>query len=138
DKQGPTQCVTGTGGAPGPSAAGRSGTGGGGGGTGAGGTGAAAAGGTGTAGSGAAGSAAAGGQQLVCDPSDPTCAAGIANTLGAPQINPIPTASDVSLGDGMQVALMVLAALLLLALGVGPPLIAQAMNRRRAQRGGAQ
>ena len=135
DKQGPTQCVTGTGGAPGQGAPARPGTTGG---SGNGGT-AVVAGGTGAAGGGA-GAAAAGGQQVACDPSDPTCAAGSgsANLVGNSQINPIPLASDVSLGDGMQVALMVLAVVLLLALGVGPPLIAQAMKRRRGRPGGAQ
>jgi hypothetical protein len=41
-----------------------------------------------------------------------------------------------SLGDGVQVALMTLGALLLVGLAAGPPLIAQASKRRR-RRGGS-
>jgi hypothetical protein len=38
----------------------------------------------------------------------------------------------------MKVVLMVLAAALLVALGLGPPLISQALTRRRGRRDGAR
>jgi hypothetical protein len=50
-------------------------------------------------------------------------------------VNGSPIASSSSLGDGLQVTLMALAAALLLGLSVAPPLIAQASSRRRQARG---
>jgi hypothetical protein len=51
-------------------------------------------------------------------------------------VNGSPIASSSSLGDGLQVTLMALAAaLLLFCLSVAPPLIAQASSRRRQARG---
>ena len=130
DKRGPTQCVTGTGGAANQSTAVKPGAQGSGTGTG-GGTG------TGTA----AGGAGASAQQLaVCDPDTGACPANGAvldNTNGQ-QASGIPQASAGSLGDGLQVTLMIVAAALLLGIGLAPPLISQAFARRRARRGAAQ
>ncbi|HEY3608193.1 MAG TPA: hypothetical protein VGL06_11865, partial [Pseudonocardiaceae bacterium] len=133
DKQGPTQCVTGTGGAANqntavnPSAAGH---------------GAAGSGTAGGAGStAAAGSAATSAQQqAACDPDTGTCPAngGALDNTSGQQVNGVPLASAASLGDGLQVTLMIVAALLLLGLGLAPPLISQAFARRRARRGGAR
>jgi hypothetical protein len=134
DHKGPTQCVTGTGGAQNqstpvsPSA--RGGNGGG----------AAADGGSGGgAGAGATGSTAAAAagaqQQAACDPDTgcPANSGALANTNGQ-QVNGIPLASAASLGDGLQVTLMIVAAVLLLGLGLAPPLISQAFARRRERR----
>ncbi len=130
DKQGPTQCVTGTGGAANqntavsPAAQGR---------------GAAGAGTAGGAGStAAAGSATASAQQqAACDPDTGTCPAngGALDNTSGQQVNGVPLASAAGLGDGLQVTLMVVAAALLLGLGLAPPLISQAFARRRARRG---
>jgi len=46
----------------------------------------------------------------------------------------VPVSSAGSLGDGTQVVLMVLAAAMLVGLGVIPPLLAQASDRRRKRR----
>jgi phosphate ABC transporter phosphate-binding protein len=51
------------------------------------------------------------------------------------QVNAVPVSSPVSLGDGVRVALMALAAAMLLGLGLAPPIIAQASRRRRQRRG---
>lgn len=134
DKQGRTQCVTGTGGAANQNTAGKPGTQGSGTGTGT-------SGGAGSAGAAAAGSAAASAQQqAACDPDTGACSANGAaldNTNGQ-QIGGVPLASANSLGDGLQVTLMIVAALLLLGLGLAPPLISQAFARRRARQGRTQ
>jgi phosphate ABC transporter phosphate-binding protein len=137
DKQGPTQCTTGTGGAAKTStpvkasAQGNqasSGT-------------SAAAGSHGSTSASASTSAAAGssGASQGCDPDSQTCGSGTnaAATAGGPQtVNGVPTAAAVSLGNSLQVALMVLAGGLLVCLALIPPLIAQAGRRRRQRRFG--
>jgi hypothetical protein len=50
-------------------------------------------------------------------------------------VDALPVASPSSLGDGVQVALMVLAAVLLVGLGLAPALIGQSGARRRQRRG---
>ena len=79
-----------------------------------------------------------------CDPAVSNCSAG--STTGGQdpsgsqgpggQVAASPVSSSSSLGDGVQVALMTLGAILLVGLAVGPPLIAQASKRRR-RRGGS-
>ena len=133
DKQGPTQCTAGTGGDTtstpvNPGAAGSSGSGTGGS-TGSGhGASASTSAGTGN-GTGSLANAAAGG----CNPDSGNCgsAAQAGQAGAATTVNGIPVASPASLGDALQVALMVLAAALLLGLILAPPLIAQASRRRR-------
>jgi len=76
-----------------------------------------------------------------CDPAVSNCSAGsTTNPSGSQGPGVLPNASPVSmsssLGDGVQVALMTLGAILLVGLAVGPPLIAQASKRRR-RRGGS-
>jgi phosphate ABC transporter phosphate-binding protein len=128
DKQGPTQCSTGTGGATtstpvNASAAGS------GGGTAASHSTAASAGAKSTA------------SPQACDPDSGTCTGtgtgtGSGNGSGNGQpIAGVPTSASVSLGNGLQVALMTLAAALLLGLVLAPPLIVQVSRRRRQRRG---
>jgi phosphate ABC transporter phosphate-binding protein len=140
DKQGPTQCTTGTGGArtstpvnPSASGSGGTGTSGGRGGTsGAAGTGNGKGTGTGTGADSGVGASAQG-----CSPDSGICSATTPDGQdGAQTINAIPVGSPVSLGDALQVVLMGLAAALLIGLILTPPLIAQA-SRRRRQRDGA-
>jgi len=127
DKQGPTQCTTGTGGAKTPTPV-NSGAGGGGS---SGGTGTAANASSGTLAGTGTGSAASAAQQ-GCNPDSGTCGtAAQASQGGASTVNGIPVASPVSLGDALEVALMALAAALLLGLILAPPLIAQVTRRRR-------
>jgi ABC-type phosphate transport system substrate-binding protein len=135
DKQGPTQCITGTGGDPGISSASGSGRSGGSGGSGgAGGSGGSGA--THGSGSGSGGGPSSG---RSCDPATGICTSSGGANGGtdalAQQVPGIPVASSASLGDGLQVVLMALAAALLLGLGMAPPLIAQASARRRQRRG---
>jgi hypothetical protein len=123
DKQGPTQCTTATGGAKtstpvNPSATGGSGNSS---------SGSTSAGAAGSNGTGSAASAAQG-----CSPDSGTCGSTALAGLGGGQtVNGVPVAAPVSLGDSLQVALMVLAAVMLLGLILAPPLIAQASRRRR-------
>jgi phosphate ABC transporter phosphate-binding protein len=138
DKQGPTQCSTATGGAktptpvkPGASPASSSGT------NPSGGTS------SGTPAAGTSSAAAGTATAPACDPDSGTCTAtgtgtvGTATTTGSePQIAGVPTSASVSLGDGLEVTLMVLAAVLLLGLVLSPPLIAQVSRRRRERRPG--
>ena len=135
DKQGPTQCTAGTGGASNtstpvkPSAAGSSASTGG---SGSASPGAGTSAGTGTgAGTGAGSLANAAAQG--CNPDSGTCgsAGQAAGQGGAQTVNGVAVAAPASLGDALQVALMVLAAALLLGLVLAPPLIAQAARRRR-------
>ena len=128
DKQGPTQCVTGTGGAKTPTPV----TNGAGGAT------------TATPGAtnGASGpNAPAGGLPLggsgplvPCDPDTGACDTGTANAAGEQQVDGLPTATGTNLGDGLEIALMAIAAVLLLAVALTPPLIAQGAANRRARR----
>ena len=166
DKKGPSQCVAGTGGAKGqgtpvlPSAqagnptggsggnggsggsGGSGGGGSGGGGSGTGGNGSSTAGGSGLGGTGVNGpggalsNPAAAAQQAGCDP-DTGCV-GANNASGNNAIPPAanPTSASASLGDGLRVTLMALAAALLLGLGLGPPLIAHMSARRRQRQAG--
>jgi phosphate ABC transporter phosphate-binding protein len=130
DKQGPTQCVTGTGGAKNQSTPVKPGA------QGSGGTAAGGGTGNGAGGAGAVGAAGASAQQqAACDP-DTGCPAntGSVDNANGQQIGGVPLASAGSLGDGLQVTLMIVAALLLLGLGLAPPLISQAFARRRARR----
>lgn len=152
DKQGTTQCTTGTGGAKGqqtpvkPSANGGGSGSGGGGGTGGGGSGSGggAGGPNGSTTGGATGAAATSGNNssarsaAACDPDSGACdqsGGGDVNDASQ-QFDASPQASAASLGDGMKVTLMVLAAVLLVGIGLAPPLIAQAGARRRNRRGG--
>jgi phosphate ABC transporter phosphate-binding protein len=162
DKKGPTQCVTGTGGTKGqitpvnPSAqgGGSNGTGGSnetGGSSGSGGSnGTVGTYGTGTSGTGAsngpAGAAtrtssaarsAAAAQAAACDPDSGTCVGSSFANGNGNDANAKPTSSATSLGDGLRVTLMVFAALLLLGLALGPPVIAQVSAHRRERRGGS-
>ena len=139
DRQGTTQCTTGTGGAktptpvnPSASASSTSSTG-----TSASpgastsaGAGTSAGTGTGT-GAGSLGNAIAQG----CSPDSSNCST-TASGQGAQTVNPVPTAAAASLGQPLQYALMALAAVLLVGLILAPPLVAQA-SRRRRQRGGS-
>jgi phosphate ABC transporter phosphate-binding protein len=137
DKNGPTQCTTGTGGArtstpvnPSASGSGGTGTSGSTGSHGSGNTGTGT--GTGGTGTGSAGSAAAQG----CSPDSGTCDDPTASGQNGTQtVNGIPVSSAAGLGDGLQVTLMGLAAALLLGLILAPPLIAQASQRRRQRAG---
>jgi phosphate ABC transporter phosphate-binding protein len=147
DREGPTQCTTGTGGAKGTSTAvsknaqGTTGSGAGGGSNTAGGAGSTGTSGAGsTAANGTTTSGGAAGTQQACDPDSGTCGTqnGTLADAGGGPINGVPLASATSLGDGMQVTLMVLAAVLLLGIALAPPLIAQAGARRRNRRGGSQ
>jgi phosphate ABC transporter phosphate-binding protein len=142
-------------GSKGPGGTGSGGTGSGGtgsGGTGSGGTGS---GGTGSGSTGSGGTGSGGtGSGANCDPNTGVCTAptggngtgnggtsggGSNTTLGqtgvTQPLNAVPVSAASSLGDGVQLALMVLAALLLVGLGVGPALIAQASTRRQQRRG---
>ncbi|HEX9339458.1 MAG TPA: hypothetical protein VF892_26380, partial [Pseudonocardiaceae bacterium] len=137
DREGPTQCTTGTAGLKNQSTPGKPGT------TGVGGTGP----GGGTPGAGAnPGAAATSGaadpnaQAAACDPDTGSCPAGGGGALDSANgqgvlASPVPTAETLS--DGLQVTLMVLAAVLLVGVGVAPPLISQMLVRRRGRRGGA-
>jgi hypothetical protein len=138
DKQGPTQCVTGTGGAAGSTTPGNTSGGNGGGanggangGSGGGGAGANGAGGSGSAGPGGAGAAGA-----PCDADTGTCTGNgsAANAAGPDQVNGVPVDAAADLGNGFEIALMVVAVALLLVLGIGPPVIAQLGINRRARR----
>jgi ABC-type phosphate transport system substrate-binding protein len=128
DKQGPTQCTTGTGGAgntPTPVKSSATGSSGNGGSTGGPGANSGSSPGTGT------GSAADAGAQ-GCNPDSGTnCGSGGQGTGGNQTYPGIAVASPASLGDGLRVALMVLAATLLLGLILVPPLMAYAGRRRR-------
>jgi phosphate ABC transporter phosphate-binding protein len=124
DKQGPTQCAAGTGGASGTSTpvnASANGSAGGG-----------ASGGAnpGASASTAAGSAASAAGQ-GCNPDSGNCGTAASGQGGALTVNPVAVNSPASLGDTLEVALMALAAALLLGLILAPPLIAQATRRRR-------
>ncbi len=68
-----------------------------------------------------------------CDPDSGACgdAGGQGNAAEPEAVTGQPVASSASLGDGLHVTLMVLAAALLLGLGLAPPLIAQAARGRR-------
>jgi phosphate ABC transporter phosphate-binding protein len=128
DQQGPTQCTTATGGATTStpvkaSALGNQSS-------------------TGASGStspGATAGASSAASAQACDPDTGNCAAtgggtGAGGTGSQQQIAGVPTNSSVSLGDGLQVTLMALAAALLLGLALTPPLVAQVSRRRRQRR----
>jgi phosphate ABC transporter phosphate-binding protein len=152
DKKGPTQCVTGTGGVKGqttpvnPSAQGGNNSSSS---NNSSGPGASSNNGTASDGNGnsatssrahpssASSAAAAAAAQAACDPDSGDCAQtpGAENS-GASDAAATPTAAATSLGDGLRVTLMALAAVLLLGLGLAPPLIAQASARRRNRSGG--
>lgn len=133
DKAGPTQCTTGTGGATGSTAANtsggnHSGTSGSSGTSGASGS---------STGKASAGASASAGAPQGCNAQTGVCGGGNGsngNGGGVSTVNGVATASAVSLGNGLQVTLMALAAALLLCLALGPPLVAQASRRRRQQR----
>ena len=139
DKQGTTQCTAGTGGATTStpvkaSAQGSQGS-------------SSTSGTTGTTGNGsssspgASASKAAAGTPQGCDPDSGTCgtggsSGGSGTGSGPLTVNGEPVSSPVSLGNGLQVTLMALAAALLLCLALGPPLIVQVTRRRRQGRFG--
>jgi phosphate ABC transporter phosphate-binding protein len=134
DHEGPTQCTTGTGGAikvstpVSANARGKGDTGSDSGATRNAANGKAAAKTTGPGGTSAAG---AGASAANCDPDSQDCDVTGASAADVGQViaSPVNTAANIS--DGMQVALMVLAAALLVGLGLAPPLIVQANRRRR-------
>ena len=123
DKEGPTQCTTATGGATTSTPVNSS---------------AASSSGTSSHSSSAAAGASASASAQACDPDSGNCtgtgAAGSGGSGTSTQIAGVPTASSVSLGDGLQVALMALSAALLLGLVLAPPLVAQVSRRRRQRR----
>jgi phosphate ABC transporter phosphate-binding protein len=117
DRQGPTQCTTGTGGAKAstPVSGGGNGSGGGQ---------------AGTASPGAS-SSASGGPADACDPSSGLCqAAGDGGTQNAAAV---PVSTSATLGDVTGIVLMAVAAALLVGLVVAPPLLARASASRRAR-----
>jgi phosphate ABC transporter phosphate-binding protein len=151
DKQGAAMCTTGTGGAPGNSGGngnggnghnsgnnGNNGTSGPGGTNSPGGT-------HGPGGSNSPGGTSTGGNSgtPTCDPTTGICTTpgsgtnsnGTSGLAGSGQVNGSPVSSPTSLGDGLQVVLMALAAALLVGLGLGPALIAQSGARRRRRNG---
>jgi len=136
DKKGTVQCTTGTGGAK-QSTPGNSGQGGGS--SGSGGAASGSGNGGGAAGSGATTSAARAptssraAQPVVCDPDSGACGQGPAAQDTNQTVLGRPVSTSASLGDGLRVTLMALAAALLLGLALAPPLIAQAGRRRRAR-----
>ncbi|MFE6840082.1 phosphate ABC transporter substrate-binding protein PstS [Streptomyces sp. NPDC057705] len=152
DKKGATQCEIGTGGNKTPtqtgSASGGSGgaaTGGGNGGTGSGASGGGAAtGGSGSGGGGGAdgGAAATGGAATGSGGGEGSAADGGAGAVdpetgrplaaGAGDLFGIPVTTATGIGGTLQTALMVLGALILLTLTVGPPLLTRQLARRRA------
>jgi hypothetical protein len=71
----------------------------------------------------------------ACDPDSGTCdqAAGAAVNAADQQIPGVPVDASSDFGDSLEVLLMVAASILLLGLGLLPPIIAQA-GRRRDQR----
>lgn len=147
DHVGPSQCTTGTGGSSNQSTPGRPGTSGTSGGAGAGGNGAAGgAGATGAAGAGATGgasatgSADASGQSIVCDPDTNVCTTSGGGPNGADTNSAlaIPVSTPPTLSNALQLTLMVLAAVLLLGIGLAPPLISQVLTRRRDRRAATQ
>jgi phosphate ABC transporter phosphate-binding protein len=89
------------------------------------------------------GSAASSASGSTCDPNTGICGNGAGNggtngtggVAGGQQVNGVPVGSPTSLGDGVQVALMALAAALLVSLALAPALIAQSSTRRRERRG---
>jgi len=133
DKKGPTQCATGTGGdktttpvkttTPGQTS----------------GVGPAAAGGVTPGASSAPGATTGGGIASACDPDSGSCtpADGSADSASGQQVDGVPVAESSSLGDGMRTSLMVIAAALLLALCLLPPLIAQGFAARRGRHDGS-
>ncbi|MDQ7911138.1 phosphate ABC transporter substrate-binding protein PstS [Phytohabitans sp. ZYX-F-186] len=130
DKKGPTQCATGTAGAKNQETPVNNGTGGpGGGGPGGGNTGGPSTNPSGTPDPGSNPIA----QQGACDPDTQDCGQAGGNT-GDPNVFGQPVSAEAGLGGGFRIVLMVLAGVLLLALGLGPPLIAQAGARRRQRR----
>lgn len=135
DKQGPTQCSTATGGAKTstpvkPSASGSTGP------SSKASAGASASTSTGAGTSTSTGGGSGGSTAQGCDPDSGGCSAStVAGQDVAQTVNGTPTASPASLGDGLQVALMALAAALLVGLILAPPLVVQASRRRRQRDG---
>jgi len=127
------QCTAGTGGAkktPTPVKPGAAGSGG------SGGSGNASPGASASTGAGSGAGSAASAAAQGCSPDSGNCnTAAQSGQGGSATVNPVAVASPVSLGDGIRVALMVLAAGLLLGLILLPPLIAQAGRRRRPSGG---
>ncbi|MFF2850658.1 phosphate ABC transporter substrate-binding protein PstS [Streptomyces sp. NPDC058001] len=151
DKQGATQCTTGTGGDKKPTVpqggGAGSGTGGGtGGASGGGSTGGAATGGTGgaaaTGGAGAKGgtaspgASASGGAAVDPDTGQPLATGGAGDAAGAGagggDAFAVPVSTSGSLGGGARLALTVLAALLLVVVTVGPPLLSRLLTARKS------
>jgi len=75
----------------------------------------------------------------TCDPNTGICTNGDASTTGndpsGQAVGDTPMVPAASLGDGLQVTLMALAAFILFVIGAAPPLIAQATKRSRQRRG---
>ena len=128
DKKGPTQCATGTGGAKTNTPV-KPGTGGGGSGSGGSGSGSGASASPSASASGAAGGGSA---NAACDPDTGTCdQVGSGATDAANQQVPgVPVDASSDFGDSLEIVLMVAGSVLLLGLGVLPPIVAQASVRR--------
>ena len=71
--------------------------------------------------------------QSTCDPDSGDCGQGGGGSDSNVAAQPVSATAD--LGDGLRIALMVLAGALLLGLGFGPPLVAQVGARRRQRSG---
>ncbi|MFY1634953.1 phosphate ABC transporter substrate-binding protein PstS [Solwaraspora sp. WMMB335] len=69
---------------------------------------------------------------VACDPDSADCGVGggVGNG-GDPNVLAQPVSAEADLGNGFRFALMALAGVLLIGIGLGPPLIAQAGARRR-------
>jgi len=146
DKKGSTQCTTGTGGAAGSpnnsSGGGSSGGGSSGGGSSGGGSSGGGSSGGGSSGGGGASAGGASGNATAaagaaCDP-DLGCSAGGSSGSGgggtgpgSGQVLAKPVSTPVSLGDSTAVVLMVIAAMLLVGLGLGPAVITQLVRKNR-------
>ncbi|BCB84707.1 phosphate ABC transporter substrate-binding protein PstS [Phytohabitans suffuscus] len=134
DKKGPVQCATGTAGAKDQQTPVNNGSGGpGGGGPGTGNTGGPSAGPIGSTPDPGSNPVA---QQGACDPDTQDCGQAGSGNTGDFNVAGQPVSAEPGVGGGFRVALMVLAGVLLLALGLGPPLIAQAGARSRRRRSG--
>jgi phosphate ABC transporter phosphate-binding protein len=135
DKQGSSQCANGTGGAQNtstPEKAGATGN------SASGGSTSAVLGGAGGGGANsttAAGASGTGSGAAACDPDSGHCTSSGASGQTAGDASAVPQSLQASLGDGWQVAFMVLAGAILLCVCLIPPVIAQVAARRKARSG---
>ena len=147
DRQGPTQCTTGTGGAGGNNGGGGGNNGGGNGNGNGSGNGSGAGNGSGDGGGSSANPSATPSSAQTCDADTGVCTGGggSGGGNGGGSGNDAPTQVDAAavdtaadLGNGFEIALMVVAAALLIGLGLVPPLTAQLGANRRARRDGSE